>query len=174
MTFSQERYLAALHFSADRHHGQLVPGGERPYVTHVASVAMEVIAAIADVRDPDLAVQCALLHDTIEDTETTYAEVAAAFGNAVADGVQALSKSDAIPKAERMADSLRRIRLQPRDVWMVKLADRITNLQPAPPKWDAAKKLAYRDEAIAIVDALGDASPLLAARIRLKIAAYAC
>ncbi len=174
MTFSQERYLAALHFAADRHRGQLVPGGERPYVVHVTSVAMEIIAAIADARDPDLAIACALLHDTIEDTETTYDEVAAAFGNAVADGVRALSKSADVPKAERMADSLRRIRLQPREVWMVKLADRITNLQPAPPKWDAAKKTAYRDEAIAIVEALGEASPLLAARIRLKIAAYAC
>jgi len=173
MTFSQERYLAALHFAADHHRGQLVPGGERPYVVHLASVAMEVIAALADARDPDLAVQCALLHDTVEDTAATHAEVAAAFGLAVADGVQALSKDDALPKAERMADSLRRIRLQPREVAMVKLADRITNLQPAPPQWDAAKRAAYREEAVAIAEALGDASPLLAARIRAKIAAYA-
>ena len=173
MTFSQERYLAALHFAADRHRGQLVPGGERPYVVHVTSVAMEVIGAIADARDPDLAVQCALLHDTIEDTATTYDEVAAAFGAAVADGVRALSKTAEVPKAERMADSLRRIRLQPHEIWMVKLADRIRNLQPAPPAWDTEKKRGYRDEAIAIADALGDASPLLHARIRAKIAAYA-
>jgi (p)ppGpp synthase/HD superfamily hydrolase len=173
MTFSQDRYLAALHFAADRHRGQLVPGGERPYVVHVTSVAMEVIAALADARDPDLAVACALLHDTIEDTATTYDEVAAAFGASVADGVRALSKSAEVPKADRMADSLRRIRMQPREVWMVKLADRITNLQPAPPAWSTEKKRAYRDEAIAIADALGEASPLLHARIRTKIAGYA-
>ena len=174
MTFSQDRYLAALHFAADRHAGQLVPGGARPYVVHVTSVAMEVIAAIADARDADLAIACALLHDTIEDTATTYDEVAAAFGTAVADGVRALSKSADVPKAARMAESLGRIRMQPREIWMVKLADRITSLQPAPPAWDAAKRRGYRDEAIAIADALGEASPLLAARIRAKIAAYAC
>ena len=168
MTFSQDLYLAALHFAADRHRGQLVPSSERPYVVHVTSVAMEVVAA----GGGDLAVQCALLHDTIEDTATTYDEVAAAFGRAVAEGVRALSKDDRLPKAERMADSLRRIRLQPPDIWMVKLADRITNLQPAPAHWDAAKRTSYRAEAVAIADALAGASAILDARIRLKIAAY--
>ena len=168
MTFSQDLYLAALHFAADRHRGQLVPSSERPYVVHVTSVAMEVVAA----GGGDLAVQCALLHDTIEDTATTYDEVAAAFGRPVAEGVRALSKDDRLPKAERMADSLRRIRLQPPDIWMVKLADRITNLQPAPAHWDAAKRTSYRAEAVAIADALAGASAVLDARIRLKIAAY--
>jgi (p)ppGpp synthase/HD superfamily hydrolase len=170
VTFSQDRYLAALHFAADRHHGQLVPSSERPYVVHVVAVAMEVIAAGGD----DLAVQCALLHDTIEDTATTYEDVASAFGAAVADGVRALSKDDRLPKAERMADSLRRIRLQPPAIWMVKLADRVTNLQPAPAHWDAEKRTRYRDEAIQIADALAGASAALDARIRAKIAAYAC
>ena len=174
MSFSQEKYLAALHFAADRHLGQLVPGGDRPYVVHLTSVAMEVIAALADAGDPDLAVQCALLHDTIEDSSTTFEEVAAAFGAAVGEGVRALSKDDEVPMGERMADSLRRIRLQPPEIAMVKLADRITNLQPAPPTWSAAKRVRYRDEAIQIADALATASPLLAARIRQKIADYAC
>ena len=63
---------------------QNVPGTEMPYVVHVASVAAEVIAALPTTRatsaEPELAVLCALLHDTIEDTATTHADVAAAFG----------------------------------------------------------------------------------------------
>lgn len=161
-----DRYVVALRFAATRHAAQRVPGTELPYVVHVTSVAAEVIAAFP-VEKPDLAVACALLHDTIEDTATTYEELAAEFGVEVADGVQALTKTSG------MADSLRRIALQPREVWMVKLADRITNLAPPPAKWTRDKCRAYREEAIAIADALGAASAVLDARIRARIASYA-
>jgi (p)ppGpp synthase/HD superfamily hydrolase len=56
---------------------------------------------------------------------------------------------------------------------MVKLADRITNLGPPPRSWNTDKRRRYRDEALAIAGALGDASPALDARIRARIAAYA-
>ena len=170
---SPDRYVAALRFAAERHRDQRVPGTELPYVVHGASVAAEVIGAAGDAVDVDLAVACALLHDTLEDTATAYDEVAAAFGAQVADGVQALTKDERLPQHERMVDSLRRIRLQPREIWMVKLADRITNLAPPPASWTVEKCRAYRTEAIAIADALGSASPRLAQRIRERIAAYA-
>ena len=170
---SPDRYVAALRFAAERHREQRVPGTELPYLVHVVAVAGEVIAALSDASDPDLAVSCALLHDTLEDTATTRDELAAQFGAAVADGVAALTKDAALPKHERMLDSLRRIRLQPREIWLVKLADRITNLAPPPPGWTAERCRAYRTEAIAIADALGTASARLAHRIRDRIAGYA-
>jgi (p)ppGpp synthase/HD superfamily hydrolase len=171
--FTPDRYVAALRFAAHKHDGQRMAGSELPYLVHVASVACEVIAALEPGLDGDLAVQCALLHDTLEDTRTTFDELVAQFGRAVADGVLALSKiDDSIPKDARMADSLRRIRLQPREVWIVKLADRITNLAPPPEKWSSDKRRAYRAEAVEIVDALGPASAALDARIRARIAAY--
>jgi len=98
--------------------------------------------------------------------------VAQEFGAAVADGVRALSKDPALPKPEAMADSLRRIRQQPVEVWMVKLADRINNLQRPPEYWAAEKIYAYQAEAEKILQALGAASPFLAARLREKIDAY--
>ena len=172
--FSTELYVAALRFAAVKHAGQRVPGSELPYVVHVASVAAEVIAALPSLAlaAPDLAVQCALLHDTVEDTATTHDELTTAFGPAVADGVQALTKDAALAKADRMADSLRRIRTQPREVWVVKLADRITNLAPPPTGWTREKCAAYREEAIRIADALGEAGPALDARLRARIEAY--
>ncbi|NTU80585.1 MAG: bifunctional (p)ppGpp synthetase/guanosine-3',5'-bis(diphosphate) 3'-pyrophosphohydrolase, partial [Chloroflexales bacterium] len=90
----------------------------------------------------------------------------------VADGVLALSKDEALPKDERMPDSLRRIQAQPHAVWLVKLADRIVNMQPPPKHWQGDKIAAYKDEAHAILAALGAASPLLAARLAAKIEAY--
>jgi len=173
--FSPDLYAAALRFAASRHAGQRLPDSELPYLVHVASVAGEVIASLAaaPVGDPDLAVACACLHDTLEDTATRHDELVAAFGTAVADGVRALSKDASLPKGDRMADSLRRIRAQPREVWIVKLADRITNLAPPPPSWSAAKCRAYRDEARQIAEALGAASEPLDARLRARAAAYA-
>jgi (p)ppGpp synthase/HD superfamily hydrolase len=168
-----ERYVAALRFAAERHHAQRVPGSEYPYLVHVVSVAAETIAAIVPGVDADLAVVCALLHDTVEDTGTTHAELVEQFGAAVADGVLALSKDSVLPKPAQMADSLRRIQAQPHAVWMVKLADRITNLGPPPRLWATDKRRRYRDEAITIADALGAASAVLDARIRARIAAYA-
>jgi (p)ppGpp synthase/HD superfamily hydrolase len=170
---SPDLYVAALRFAAAKHDGQRMAGSDLPYLVHVVSVATEVIAALEPTLDADLAVGCALLHDTLEDTATTYSELVATFGAPIANGVRALSKlDDSIPKRDRMADSLRRIWLQPREVWIVKLADRITNLAPPPAQWSSAKRHEYRDEAIAIADALVGASPILEARIRARIAAY--
>lgn len=172
--WSPELYADALRFAAERHHVQKVPGTELPYVVHVVSVAAEVLAALAHERfaAPDLAVQCALLHDTVEDTETTLDEVAARFGSAVAAGVAALSKDGRLPKHERMADSLRRIVAQPPEIAAVKLADRIVNLQRPPAYWKRSKRAAYQQEAGEILRALAPASLHLADRLAARIAAY--
>ena len=174
-SWSPDTYLAAYRFAAEAHRGQVVPGTDGlPYLMHISLVAMEVMGALQAERfdEPDLAIQCALLHDTIEDTDVTYERVSDLFGRAVADGVRALSKDATLAKDERMADSLRRIQTQPRAVWIVKLADRITNLQPPPAHWTIAKRAKYRDQARDIRAALGPASPYLSARIDDKIVAY--
>ena len=169
----QDVYAKAYRFAADVHNGQLLPGTELPYIVHVTLVAMEIVAAFQYEKDHDaeLAVQCALLHDVIEDTATTYGEVREAFGLRVADGVLALSKDDKIEKTARMADSLRRIRTQSREIWMVKMADRITNLHlPFPSHWNHERIDAYQQEAVAIHGELAESSPYLAERMEALIA----
>lgn len=71
-----------------------------------------------------------------------------------------------------MQDSLRRIQLEPKEIWAVKLADRIANLYHPPFYWNAERNAQYKIEARVILDALGSASPRLAARLEDKIAAY--
>jgi (p)ppGpp synthase/HD superfamily hydrolase len=172
--WSPDLYLDAMRFAAERHAGQIVPGSALPYVVHVASVAAEVMGALA--REPfvraDLAVACAVLHDTLEDTATTADELTARFGADVTAGVRALSKDPALPKEARMADSLARIRDQPREVWLVKLADRVVNLGRPPAGWSSDKRRAYQAEARDIHAALADASPYLAARLHARIDGY--
>ena len=174
-TWSQEKYIRALKYAAEAHSGQTVPGSDLPYIVHVTMVAMEVIAALAHEGglDGDLAVQCALLHDVIEDAGISYKKLAAEFGLAVADGVLALSKNgDFESKHDQMQDSLERIREQPKEIWMVKLADRITNLQPPPGHWGVDKITSYREEGREILNKLGEGCPYLSVRLRQKIAEY--
>lgn len=177
--WSPDAYAQAWAFATRYHRGQTYGGpaqGEQiDYLNHIGSVAMELLWALptAPAADGDLAVQCALLHDVIEDTEATYELVLEQFGPAVAAGVLALTKDAGLPtKAAQMADSLDRIRRQPPEVWMVKLADRITNLYQPPYYWDKAKIAAYRQEALTIYEALHPANAALAGRLREKIELY--
>ncbi len=172
--WSPDCYTRALTFAAYAHQGQTITGTTLPYVLHVTTVSMEVLAALTVElgRDADLAVQAALLHDVIEDTAVGYDQVREEFGAAVADAVLALSKDPALARPLQMPDSLRRIRQQPPEVWMVKLADRITNLQPPPDHWTGDKIAQYRDEAIDIYHTLGSASETLATRLWERIEAY--
>jgi (p)ppGpp synthase/HD superfamily hydrolase len=172
--FSPDRYVAAMRFAAAKHDAQKEPGHDLPYLVHVVSVAAEVIAALpaAGLANPDLAVTCALLHDTVEDTGTTLDELRERFGAAVAAGVGALSKNASLPKPEQMADSLRRILEQAPEIAAVKLADRTINMNEPPHYWPTEKRIAYRAEAGVIADTLGARCPVLEARLRAKIAAY--
>jgi (p)ppGpp synthase/HD superfamily hydrolase len=173
--WSQEKYIAALKYAADAHLGQKAPGSDLPYVVHVAMVAMEIVAALQaeEGRDGDLTIQCALLHDVIEDAGKSYDDLQKTFGRGVAEGVLALTKINTLKsKAEKMADSLNRIKAQPSEIAMVKLADRIVNLQPPPAYWTAKKRRDYREEAMKILDSLGEASAFLSKRLSEKIERY--
>jgi guanosine-3',5'-bis(diphosphate) 3'-pyrophosphohydrolase len=172
MHWDQDLFLRALDFAAKAHGPQQVPGSGAPYVVHLTKVASE-IAHVADGSfDADLALTCALLHDCIEDAGVTSEAISEHFGEAVATGVSALTKDDSLPKSDRMLDSLDRIRRAPREVWMVKLADRITNLEPPPPHWTKAKQQAYVAEARLIHAHLAEAHAGLGARLQSKIVAY--
>jgi (p)ppGpp synthase/HD superfamily hydrolase len=175
-----ELYTRAWSFATRKHANQTYGGsneGEQiPYINHISSVAMEVSLGVLKAKESlnaNLAIQCALLHDTIEDTNATYFEVCEIFGRDVADGVMALSKDDALPTKEaKMENSIARIKLQPKEIWMVKLADRITNLYHPPFYWTDEKILSYQEEARYILRALGESSVALGDRLEQKINEY--
>ncbi|AKG20304.1 HD domain-containing protein [Calothrix sp. 336/3] len=172
--WSQEAYIQAYKFAAKAHNGQKIPGSEMPYIMHLSLVTMEVIAALAveTERDGNLAIQSAILHDTIEDTEIDFEDICQEFGENVAQGVLALTKNNSLEKHLQMPDCLGRIQQQPPEIWMVKLADRITNLQAPPHYWTEDKIARYREEGILIYETLKDASDFLARRLSRKIDEY--
>lgn len=173
--WDQDKYLKAWNFVSFIHNDQKIPGKDIPYINHLGLVTMEASAAIASggIQDPNLLILCALLHDSIEDTPTSYEDIMNEFGKDVADGVLALTKDKELPlKEEQMQDSINRIKQQPKAVWMVKLCDRITNLQPPPKHWNKEKITKYQREARFILKAVGSANELLANRLQHKIDAY--
>lgn len=173
--WDQDKYQEAWNFASKIHNGQKLPGSDIPYINHLGLVAMEATATAANenIDNPNILVLCALLHDVIEDTFATYDDIKRKFGIQIADGVLSLTKNTRLSsKTEQMKDSIYRIKLQPREVWMVKLCDRISNLQPPPKHWDKVKIAAYQSEARLILDQLGEASPFLSKRLVSKISYY--
>ena len=164
----------ALIVAAHAHAKQSVPDSTLPYLVHVTEVAFEALGAlnVEPGLNRNLVIACALLHDTIEDTGMTRDALEKDFGTAVAYGVSALSKNPELTKRDAMEESLQRICLCPKEVWVVKLADRIVNLAEPPSYWSNDKRREYQDVAVLIADTLGSASPFLNQRIRLKIQQY--
>jgi len=170
----QTLYQNALRFAAEKHKEQKIPGTDLPYVVHQSNVVMEIFIAAMNTEgfNLPLAAQVALLHDTVEDTDAPYDELLNQFGQDVADGVLALTKEHTLPKESQMPDSLERIKKQPKEVWAVKLADRITNLQPPPAHWSGEKRIRYQNEAKTIYRELKDGNQYLADRLLHKIYEY--
>src|SRR5271165_1016178 len=124
------RIEEAYHFSDAAHHGQFRESGD-PYISHPLAVA----EILADWHLDSQALQAALLHDVMEDTDVTKAQISAKFGKPVADLVDGVSKLDKIEfqsQADAQAENFRKMLLaMARDVRviLIKLADRLHNMR---------------------------------------------
>lgn len=163
----------AFHFAAERHTGQIRKGeaGE-PYVNHVADVACRVAEATAG-RDAAL-VAAALLHDTVEDTGATEAEIIQAFGAEVAALVMEVTDDKSLPKAERKrAQAAHAPHLSDR-AKRLKLADKASNLtqivESPPAGWSHERRLAYADWAEQVLAGLRGVDPAMEAAVEQAIA----
>ncbi len=170
----QEFYQKAIKFAGEKHADQKVPGSHSSYIVHLSNVAMEVLLASQYTQNFDInfAVQVAILHDVIEDTPTSIKELNMHFGIGITDAVLSLSKNNELSPEEQIPDSLKRIKLQPKEVWAVKLADRISNMQEPPSHWDKNKRIAYQLAARMILLHLKDGNHYLEQRLEEKIVAY--
>lgn len=163
---------------AKLHQGQKYGGDEEglqiEYINHIGSVTFEILQALQhdEVLNGDFAVSCALLHDSIEDTPFTFDSVKDLFGEAVANGVSALTKNTSLNKDHQMMDSLTRIKKQPKEVWSVKMADRICNLYSPPFYWTTEKKKQYHTESLLVYENLKEGNAYLANRLKEKIDGY--
>ena len=123
--------VRAYRFSEQAHRGQLRNSGD-PYITH----SVEVAKILADLQLDSITVASGLLHDVIEDTQLTLADVEAEFGKEIAAIVDGLTKIAKLPTGgstqERQVESYRKLLLsiaKDARVIIVKLADRLHNMR---------------------------------------------
>lgn len=170
--WSNDLYVDTLSYAAKAHGKQQVKFRGYSYLAHIASVAQEIMALDKGEFDFDDAIQIALLHDVLEDTTISFEQLVKEIGCNVARGVLALTKNKTLDKKTQMADSLGRIKNEPIEVAMVKMADRIINLQEPPKEWSINKRLRYAKEAEVILESLSYANDELAERLERKIFEY--
>lgn len=136
--------LKAALFAAERHRNQRRKGTRgAPYINHPLAVAECLVTAGID--DPDV-LAAALLHDTVEDTDTSLGELEQLFGPRVASIVAEVTDDKSLPKAERKRQQILKAPAKSREAKLVKLADKICNLRDlrdCPPNWTSDRITAY-------------------------------
>lgn len=147
----------ALAFSARKHQHQRRKNEDAtPYINHLIAVG-HILTDIGAVYDAPTLV-AAILHDTLEDTDTTVTELEMEFGSQVRAIVEEVTDDKRLPKQQRKQLQIERAGQASLEARCVKLADKIANLQDladAPPAhWPHQRKIAYVDWADAVINQL--------------------
>jgi GTP diphosphokinase / guanosine-3',5'-bis(diphosphate) 3'-diphosphatase len=159
--------LKAMAFAASKHRDQRrKDAGASPYINHPIDLA-EVLWHEGGVRDPVI-IAAALLHDTIEDTETRLEELRGAFGASVALVVEEVTDVKWLSKRSRKELQVARASRASTRAKQVKLADKICNLRDilaSPPKgWSIERIREYFDWAKRVIDQVRGTNPKLERR----------
>ena len=147
----------ALAFAAHKHRDQRRKDEEAsPYINHPIALA-EVLVHEGGIDDP-VVLAAALLHDTLEDTETTRDELRAAFGEEIAAIVAEVSDDKTLEKAERKQLQIEHASALSPGARLVKLADKTCNLRDVadrpPAGWDLQRRQQYFDWARSVIDGI--------------------
>jgi GTP diphosphokinase / guanosine-3',5'-bis(diphosphate) 3'-diphosphatase len=165
MPTHMETVLQAAMFAAEKHRTQRRKDIDTPFINHPLQLAY--ILVQADIEDP-VVLAAALLHDTIEDTNTTHDEIEIVFGHEVANIVAECSDDKQLSKLERKQAQIDHAAKISHKAKLVKLADKIANVSDidgAPPAgWSVERKREYFDWAKKVVDQMRGANAKLEAR----------
>lgn len=122
------RLLQAINFACDRHRNQRRDDPDRtPYINHAVGVAT-ILSKEGGVRDYET-LAAAVLHDTVEDTETSIEEIREAFGEKVAHTVAQCTDDTTLPRQERKRLQIETMPGKTREAKLVKMADKLYNLR---------------------------------------------
>ena len=143
---ASHQLLHALSFAAAKHRDQRRKNAEAsPYINHPIEVA-NVLANEGAVTDETM-LMAAILHDTVEDTQTTFGELESSFGKDVAELVRELSDDKTLPPAERKRLQIEHAAGSSLQARQLKLADKICNLRDLaecpPAKWSSTRREQY-------------------------------
>ena len=156
--------LKAAALAAHKHRDQRRKDAKAtPYINHPIEVA-RVLIEEGGVRDPKI-LAAALLHDTIEDTQTSYDELRGQFGARIADIVAEVTDTKFLGKTSRKQLQLAKAGHASAAAQQLKIADKLCNLRDIlarpPAKWSKERQREYFDWAKAVVDQVRGANPRL-------------
>lgn len=139
-------FVKAVAFAAEKHRNQRRKDADAsPYINHPIAL-VNVLANEGGVRDETVLI-AAVLHDTIEDTETTAQELRGLFGPVVTSVVLEVTDDKSLEKQERKQRQIDHAPHISNEAKLVKLADKISNLRDLlaspPANWSLARKQAY-------------------------------
>ena len=159
------RIADAVLFAAHAHAGQIRTDKGDPYFNHLAEVAA--LCAALEPFDSVLVTAC-YLHDTIEDTEVTEADLRARFGNEVTDLVMDVTDPPGLKGDARRARQVTHTAACGKRVKLLKLADKTSNVEEliglSPSRFDATANALYLDWSRKVVDVCRGLEPVLEAR----------
>jgi len=158
------RLVAALAFAAQKHRDQRRKDlAASPYINHPIALA-NVLANEVGIDDERVLI-AAVLHDTVEDTNTTEQELVREFGKEISDIVMEVTDDKSLPSAERKQRQIEHASTISRRAKLVKLADKICNLRDIhnnpPADWSPERKQEYYDWAKAVISGLRGVHPAL-------------
>jgi GTP diphosphokinase / guanosine-3',5'-bis(diphosphate) 3'-diphosphatase len=158
--------ISAIAFAAEKHRNQRRKDAEAsPYINHPIALA-DVLANEGHVTDTNV-LCAAILHDTIEDTETTAVELEARFGPKIASIVLEVTDDKSLDKQVRKQLQVEHAAHASPEARLVKLADKICNLRDilsSPPAgWAAERKREYFDWAAQVIGNIRGTHPALEA-----------
>ena len=147
--------LRATSFAAFKHGCQTRKNARRSaYIEHPLGVA-HLLRTIGNVSDVDT-LCAAVLHDTLEDTNTTYDELKDMFGHNIAELVQRVTDNKSLSRKAQKLEQIKRAKVLPRPAKLIKLADKLYNLKELfydpPSTWDAQRRKDYIVFAACVVD----------------------
>lgn len=148
-------FLQALNFAAHKHANQRRKDPSKtPYINHPIAVA-NILLSEAGIADESVLI-AALLHDTVEDTETTFDEISQHFGRVICNLVSEVTDDKSLAKAERKQQQIDHASKLSDRAKLLKLADKTANLRDvstAPPEgWSTTRLDEYLDWGKAVVD----------------------
>ena len=152
-----KKLLQAASFAAGKHKEQRRKGSDAlPYINHPLEVA-NILGNIGGIEEFDILI-AAILHDTIEDTETTEEELTQLFGERVCGFVLEVTDDKSLPKAERKQLQIEHAPHLSVEAKQIKLADKISNVRDVIENpaidWDEDRKRKYVEWGVAVVSGL--------------------
>ena len=133
-----------------------------PYINHLIDVC-RILAEVGGVSEPTV-LCAAMLHDVVEDTPVTSAEIRAKFGDAVADLVAEVTDDKSLPKAVRKQHQVEHAPHLSPGACMIKIGDKISNIRDFlidSPPWGPERLVGYIDWSSRVIEGLPHRNPAL-------------